>query len=562
MKLSIHTVLLAMITVLVAPAAVFLGLILYERQVKENEQILRAGDQIATEITTRLENEFRSARTMLAVFASSGWLEAGELRELHQRAQSALRGTNRHLIVVDRGGHQLLNTRVPYGTELGRSADVDTIERVFTTGIDAVSNLFEGRVANTLVYNVLRRATTVDGQQRVLILTRDVADLAPILAQNLSDEGWGIGVFDGAGKPAYIALAADSKPADVAMCEPKVEAADQDWSSGHRVVRRLVRPSEWHTCTWTDTRSVALAGGGSGQVTFLILWALGAVIAAIALGFMLSRSISSAAKVAEALDSGGEVPDLSSPITEISDVLRAFVQAVRARQAKDAELLMMAREASHRAKNQIAIATSILRLAARRATSTEQLVTDMTHRMAALGRSVDMMVGGSIDSAPLASLVSLQLGPFVHDQPDLFVVEGEHFAISQSAAQSFGLILHEFATNASKYGAWSHPGGRVHVGWTRQNDTLKIVWTETSTAEAPAPTGTGFGTNLIDFIVQRSFGGTIEREFLPTGFRATIVVPASRVASPHSAQDADADTADDTDADTDTGNDAGTAASA
>lgn len=537
MKLSIHTVLLAMITVLVAPAAVFLGLILYERQVKENEQILRAGDQLVTEITTRLENEFRSARTMLAVFKSSGWLEANELSELHRRAQSALRGTNRHLIVVDSDGQQLINTRVPFGTDLGRSADEDTITRVLETGIDAVSDLFEGRIANTPVYNVLSRATLPNGGQRVLILTRNVSDLAPILANNIADEGWSVGVFDGAGQSAYVSLAAGSLAAGFAECEPR-QVVDDEWDDEHRVVRRLVRPSQWHTCAWANTRDLTLAGGG--QVTFLILWALGAVAAAIALGIMLSRSIAGAAKVADALGSGAAVPEVSSPIREISDVLRALVDAVRARQAKDAELMMMAREASHRAKNQIAIATSILRLAARRATSTEQLVTDMTHRMSALGRSVDMMVGGSIDSAPLSTLVELQLGPFVNDQPDLFVLEGERFLISQSAAQSFGLILHEFATNASKYGAWSLPGGRVHVSWTVNADNMLVItWTETGKGEAVAPTQSGFGTNLIDFIVQRSFGGTIEREYLPTGFRAIIAVPADRVASTHDARNAE-----------------------
>ena len=540
MKLSIHTVLLAMIAVLVAPAAVFLGLILYERQVKENEQILRAGDQLATEITTRLENEFRSARTMLAVFASSGWLEADELRELHRRAQSALRGTDRHLIVVDRDGHQLINTRVPFGTDLGPSADQATIARVIETGTDAVSNLFEGRVANTLVYNVLRRATRPDGVERVLILTRNVSDLAPILARNIADEGWSVGVFDGNGQPAYVALAAESLPVDMTGCRPGPGASEAEWAEEHRMVRRLVRPSDWYTCAWANTRSLTLAGG-TGQVTFLILWALGAVAAAIALGIMLSRSIAGAAKVADALGSGKAVPEVSSPIREISDVLDALTNAVKARQAKDAELMMMAREASHRAKNQIAIAVSILRLAARRARSTDQLVADMTRRMTALGRSVDMMVGGSIDSAPLASLVELQLGPFVNDQPDLFVVEGERFLISQSAAQSFGLILHEFATNASKYGAWSHPGGRVHVSWRLKDQMLVITWTETGDVEAVAPEQSGFGTNLIDFIVQRSFGGTIEREYLKEGFRAIIAVPAARVAGTHDARDADDD---------------------
>jgi len=539
MKLSIHAVLLAMIAALTVPAAVFLGLILQDRQMERHERILRSGEQLVTDITGRLENEFGTARTMLAVFASSGWLEAGEYAALHRRARSALRGTNRHLIVVDETGRQLLNTRVRYGTELGVSGDGETIAQVLSTGVDGVSNLFEGRVADRPVYNVLRRATLADGRRRVLILTRDAADLAPILAENAVSAGWSVVVFDGNGKVAYAALDADDKRAELDNCRPTASPDSADFATHHHLVRRLVQPSDWYTCVWADTQRLTLAGTPR-QFSFILLWTFAAIAAALLLGIMLSRSIAGAAKVAEALKSGGAVPVVSSPIREISDVLNALVDAVKVSRKKDAELMMLAREASHRAKNQIAIATSILRLAARSATSTDQLVGDMARRLSALGRSVDTMVGNSIESAPLKQLAELQLRPFVADQPDLLVIKGDTFMISQSAAQSFGLILHEFATNASKYGAWSRPGGLVRLDWTHDGDTLVLVWTEEVAGDGPVAAGSsGFGTKLIDFIVQRSFGGTIERAFLPAGFRARIAVAADRVSGIHDAKPAE-----------------------
>lgn len=529
MKLSIHTVLLAMIAALIAPAAVFLGLIVYDAQIQRTAQILRSGDRLAAEVALRLENEFRSARTMLAVFASSGWLEDNDLDELHRRAHSALRGTNRYLIVVDENGQQLLNTRVPLGTPLGVSGDVETIPRVLESGIDAVSNLFEGRVAGTKVYNVLSRTTLPGGEKRVLILTRNAKDLEPILSQNIRFEGWSIGVFDGAGQPVYAAIDGGDSLADLENCEPNQALADTDWTERHQVVRRIVRPSDWQTCAWADTQRVIIAGG-PGQLTFMVLWAIGAVVAAVGLGFMLSRSIAGAARVAEALAADAEVPAVSSPIRELDEVLTALVAAARIRQEKDAELALVAREASHRAKNQLAIATSILRLAARGADSTEELVEDMSHRLTALGRSVDTMIGGTLNAAPLARLVELQLRPFINGEDELLTLEGAHFAISQSAAQSLGLILHEFATNASKYGALASEGGHVRVGWHVAGEDLVLVWQETSPTPAEAPTSQGFGTNLIDFIVTRSFGGTIEREFGAEGFRATITVPTDAIA--------------------------------
>ena len=539
-KLSIHVVLLAIIAALVAPAAVFLGLIVYSGQVERSERILRTGDQVVSQITSRLESEFSTARTMLAVFASSGWLQEGDFGNLHRRAQSALRGTNRYLIVVDENGRQIVNTRVAYGTPLGLSADSETINKVLETGIDAVSNLFEGRVADQPVYNVIRRADLPDGRRLALILTRNASTLSGMLSDQKPEGGWSLGVFDGNSRPVYVSLDGPDAADDIHNCEQRHRADVDLPPSGLRIVQRMVRLSEWYTCAWADVDEVTLAGG-TGLLMFVVLWGVGAMASAIALGLVLSRSIAGAARVAEAIGSGAEIPVVSSPFKEISDVLGALSSAARGRQEKDAALTMLARESAHRAKNQIAIATSLLRLAARRATSVDQLRDDMVNRLGALARSVDTMVGGTVDAAPLARVVELQLRPFVNDQDELLRIAGDHFMISRSAAQSFGLILHEFGTNASKYGAWAQPGGHVSVSWRITGDRLVFDWTEVGCSPGKPGDAHGFGTTLVDFLVERSFRGSVERSFHGEGFSARIDVPTASVAMLHTADEAEDD---------------------
>jgi two-component sensor histidine kinase len=289
---------------------------------------------------------------------------------------------------------------------------------------------------------------------------------------------------------------------------------------------------------WADAARVATSERSStGFFTLILIWFVGAVGAAAALSVLLSRSIANAARVAEALDTGKNAPAAGSFITEIDEVLKSLVAATCERLRKEEELRMLLRETAHRAKNQIAITTSLLGLSARRATSVPGLKDDLTKRLAALGRSIDMMGGSRVETAPLADLIEVQLTPFLNEQPGLLELDGAPTTISQSAAQSFGLVLHELATNASKYGAWSKPGGKVQIAWRLEGDDLILNWTERG-APAEPPASDGFGTNLIDFIVERAFCGTIARHYRATGFACRITLPIEKITVTHTADEA------------------------
>ena len=95
-----------------------------------------------------------------------------------------------------------------------------------------------------------------------------------------------------------------------------------------------------------------------------------------------------------------------------------------------------------------------------------------------------------------------------------------------------GLTLHELATNALKYGALAHQDGKVTIDWEVAEGMLVIEWEETRgqgaipLAANPEIKGTGSGTRLIEGVI-RGLGGGVEMRFEPTGFQATIRVPAA-----------------------------------
>src|SRR3546814_5864655 len=73
--------------------------------------------------------------------------------------------------------------------------------------------------------------------------------------------------------------------------------------------------------------------------------------------------------------------------------------------------------------------------------------------------------------------------------------------------------MHEFATNAAKYGALSTPGGRVAINWSIAGEKLLLVWCEQGGPPcAGAPGDSGFGTHLAGAIVSSQLAGEISRE--------------------------------------------------
>ena len=94
---------------------------------------------------------------------------------------------------------------------------------------------------------------------------------------------------------------------------------------------------------------------------------------------------------------------------------------------------------------------------------------------------------------------------------------------------TLGLALHELATNAAKYGAFSVPEGRVEIAWKVQGgaDPRRLIldWTEHGGPPVAEPERRGFGRSLIERSVAYELDGSAELTFAPAGVRCHIEVP-------------------------------------
>lgn len=102
-------------------------------------------------------------------------------------------------------------------------------------------------------------------------------------------------------------------------------------------------------------------------------------------------------------------------------------------------------------------------------------------------------------------------------------MEGEPLELPPSLATPFGLVLHELATNAAKYGALHTEDGRVKLSWKRGNNhrELIVVWEESGGPPVEPPAKQGFGGAMIEKSLP---GATVTRDFNPSGLVCTIKI--------------------------------------
>jgi two-component sensor histidine kinase len=533
-RFPVTALIMALILALAAPSVAFSALLLLQSDNVNRATMSARAAQGVDGIAEALERELRSMSTNLALLATSGWVEAEEYSLLHARATTALAGTDTYLVAVDGQNRQILNTRVPWGSLLGQTSDPPSVEAAIAKGQLTVSNRVFSEVAQKDVFDVTMPILSGESRVRALILTRDADRLSSIFKDSPPPPGWAYAVLDGASR-LVSGNGPPLGPPDLLdqLCSAETPALHVQMVNGVEFAAESERLPQWgwRACVWTssDQTEATISQRWRNFTIITLAIVVATIVAGVILGRVLSGGIRRAAAVGKALDAGGAVPEMRSMVREVDDVLGTLTRAARRRLQQEEDLKILLRETAHRAKNQIAIASALVRLSARSAESTDQLRDDLVARLAALGRSIDMMSASPSGAVPLKELAAAQLEPFAVDHPDRLELAGQDLRVAPSTAQSLGLVLHELATNAAKYGAWSKPEGKVKLDWSEDDEGLTMIWSERDGPAASEPSRSGFGTSLIEMMIERSLGGTVERDYRPTGLVVTLKLPARPV---------------------------------
>ena len=210
------------------------------------------------------------------------------------------------------------------------------------------------------------------------------------------------------------------------------------------------------------------------------------------------------------------------------------------RRRSEEQQLLLIREMDHRVKNLFTLASSVVLLSARSAHSVADLVSAVSARLRALAQAhaltippIPNTVSKARKTTTLHALIRTILAPYddtVDNEPRA-AVTGPDIAVGGDALTSFALLLHEFATNAAKYGALSTPDGRIDIACKQEKDRFVLIWTESGGPPVDRRSdGEGFGSLLARGAVQGQLGGEIIRDWTPSGLCIRLEVDPKRVA--------------------------------
>ncbi len=209
------------------------------------------------------------------------------------------------------------------------------------------------------------------------------------------------------------------------------------------------------------------------------------------------------------------------------------------RRAHEQQSLLL-KEMSHRIKNLFALANGVVALSARTARTPNEMAGAVRERLAALTRAHELTLprllndeGPDVHATSLAALIGTVTSPYLGGGGEMprVVADGPEITITGSAVASIALLIHEFATNAAKYGALSTPEGRIVIGWSVGGETLRLTWREEGGPPCAAPTGeSGFGTHLAGAIVSGQLAGEISRDWRPDGLVLRLSLRLDRLA--------------------------------
>ncbi|MBV9529044.1 MAG: PAS domain S-box protein, partial [Sphingomonas sp.] len=163
-------------------------------------------------------------------------------------------------------------------------------------------------------------------------------------------------------------------------------------------------------------------------------------------------------------NAAGEVIGASKIARDISEL----------KQSRSGQSILL-REMNHRIKNIFSVIGGLVALSSR--ASDGQLGRAILSRLEALGRAHELTLPDLCSdtvtekTTSFAELLRTIVAPHELDE-ERVSIHGEDVSLSGPALTSIALLLHELTTNAAKYGAFSTPGGRLHVVMLSDGDTF------------------------------------------------------------------------------------------
>jgi two-component sensor histidine kinase len=213
---------------------------------------------------------------------------------------------------------------------------------------------------------------------------------------------------------------------------------------------------------------------------------------------------------------------------ELAKANQRLEREIAERKRGEEQQTLLVAELAHRVRNTLAIVRSIASQTVRHSQDLEQFEASFDGRLQALAQAHTLLITARWERTDLRTLLAHQLNVYaVHS--GAFSFSGPHVTVSPKAAVTLGLVIHELAANATKYGSLSVPDGHVDVHWRVESgadsENVQLLWSETGGPQVSPPPHQGFGSKLITFSIAHEFGGNADISYASEGVQWRLTLP-------------------------------------
>jgi two-component sensor histidine kinase len=186
---------------------------------------------------------------------------------------------------------------------------------------------------------------------------------------------------------------------------------------------------------------------------------------------------------------------------------------------------LMIRDMRHRSGNLFSQLLALFSQTARTSKNIPDLTTKYQARVLAMANAHRLITEGGWQSIPIIELLHAVLGPYL----DRASLKGPNIDLEPDPVFTLSAALHELAANATKHGSLSRAKGQLDLRWsverTARGRSLIMDWVEKNGPPTRRPRKSGFGTRLIDLVIQRQLNGEVIRNYSSEGLSVKMLVP-------------------------------------
>jgi PAS domain S-box-containing protein len=306
----------------------------------ERDRIERRVLQVAEALTWDIDRELDRAIVTLETLSTSEALAKADFGTFHSQAIRALRRTNSGILLLDLSLQQLLNTRVPFGTPLPKTAGPEVARKVIETQQPQISDLFVGAVSKVPVLNVEIPVFVAKKLRYILIMSIDPLHLVDVMKGQRLEGPWITGITDRKGiivarSERHDEFVGKQLPESLfasSLAEKGVFRAVS--VAGQPIARATLRSekSGWLVSATVPASYVdapRLLGWTLFSFLFAAALAVGGSLAYVFARF-IAKPLDDATRVAKELGEGHHVQGSVTPLIEANTLTKALSTASRA----------------------------------------------------------------------------------------------------------------------------------------------------------------------------------------------------------------------------------------